>query len=327
MNVTKIAILGYRGEKDTGEVSKELLRVGYDFVTNKGFDLLGISQVEEINLIETTGIGLIGAKIAERYNVVPIVRQMEWKTTDAKENHRQRLTKVIDSSDAVVLFTKEKYAGGQNLLDCLSETDKPVLVFDLINETYVLTTGKNLSSDMNKPAVSYGLDYKEIAQFLLDKNPVCLDLETTGVNNEDDPIEISVVNCKTGYVYFHSFIYSDLEVKAKAFEVNGITKDKYKNAPKLQEIFPILAPFLSNVPVIAYNAQFDYKILKNALKRAGIQIPVLSFHDAMPLAVAKLGTRTAKLADICDHFGIKRGKHDTTSDCQALAEVVRKLAE
>ncbi len=91
--------------------------------------------------------------------------------------------------------------------------------------------------------------------------PVFLDTETTGTRRFSEIIEICIVD-EHGQTLFRSLVNPTTEIEPMASAVHGLTHRYVKDAPRYPEIHEEVMHYLHNRIVIAYNASFDIRLLK-----------------------------------------------------------------
>lgn len=106
------------------------------------------------------------------------------------------------------------------------------------------------------------IDY---AKNKINDDPVYLDTETTGLENDDEIIEIAIVD-SSGNVAFESFIRPQKPIPASATTINNITNAMVANSPTWAEIWPTIKNLLSNHPIGMYNAEFDVRMILQTMK-------------------------------------------------------------
>ncbi|GCF10904.1 3'-5' exonuclease [Dictyobacter arantiisoli] len=104
---------------------------------------------------------------------------------------------------------------------------------------------------------------------------VVLDSETTGLDRDDEVIELGIVDGQTGAVLFNSLIQpQDINRYSLATHIHGISRDMLKEAPRFPEVWPAIQEILRNYErVLVYNAVFDYGMLEATAKRYGYDLP------------------------------------------------------
>lgn len=95
----------------------------------------------------------------------------------------------------------------------------------------------------------------------IEKEPfLVLDTHTTGLDYNDEIIQIAVVN-NTGKKLLDTFIKTDKEITEKAFNIHGIKKEDLSKAPDFKDVYPKLKKIISGKKVYIYNEDFDVSML------------------------------------------------------------------
>jgi len=104
--------------------------------------------------------------------------------------------------------------------------------------------------------------------------PVFLDTETTGTRRFSEIIEICIVD-ERGRTLFRSLVNPTTEIEPMASAVHGLTHRDVKDAPRYPEIHEEVINHLHNRIVIAYNASFDIRLLKQTADCYELAFPAL----------------------------------------------------
>jgi len=120
------------------------------------------------------------------------------------------------------------------------------------------------------------------AKKLVNEDFVVLDTETTGLGNEDEIIEISIIN-KTGESILNTLIKPSRSIPYEATVINGINNADVANAPIWQEIYPAYRNAVKGKLVIIYNKKFDNRIIMQSCKAYGLPTPRIKSECAMLL--------------------------------------------
>jgi DNA polymerase III subunit epsilon len=99
--------------------------------------------------------------------------------------------------------------------------------------------------------------------FQLD-NFYVLDTETTGVGKSDQICQIGIID-KQGKVVIDTLVQPTIPIAAGASAVNGITNAMVKDAPPFMDIYATLSALLAGSVLIAYNMDFDWRMLKQSV--------------------------------------------------------------
>jgi len=143
------------------------------------------------------------------------------------------------------------------------------------------------------------------ARSLLQQDFVVLDTETTGLGDNDEAVAIGVVD-KNGNVLLDTLLHHTKHSSPEALATHGITWEMTRDAPLFAEVYPVLlklldahvttynipedAIYLNQIPIVAYNAYFDARILEQTAERYGL-VPLRSTnkHDVMSQFAAFYG--------------------------------------
>lgn len=158
------------------------------------------------------------------------------------------------------------------------------------------------------------------------------DVETTGLepNSGDRIVEIAAVKAEGERIIdrFHSLINPDVPISHAAFEVNGISSEMLKNAPKPDKIIPKFMDFVKRNVLFAYNANFDAGFLKQELELLNLGLPPdLLIIDMLSMARALVsGLERYSLSSIAEHFGLlEHQKHRALEDSEMSFKVLERL--
>lgn len=152
---------------------------------------------------------------------------------------------------------------------------------------------------------------------------VAIDVETTGlspVNNE--LIEISAIkyNGNKKIDTFSTLVKPKMPIPYRITEITGITNDMVRNSPQIEEVMPSLIEFVGDNPIVAHNANFDYKFIQNYSND--------SFSKNKVIDTVQIGRRlypelpNHKLGTIAKYIGITEdGFHRAEFDCECCAKI------
>ena len=91
--------------------------------------------------------------------------------------------------------------------------------------------------------------------------PIFLDTETTGTQRFSEIIEVCLID-EQGQTLFHTLVNPTVEIEPMASAVHGLTLTDVKDAPRYPEIHEEIVRYTHNRVVVAYNASFDIRLLK-----------------------------------------------------------------
>jgi len=109
----------------------------------------------------------------------------------------------------------------------------------------------------------------ERARQVIGLNPIFLDTETTGVGLYDLVIEVGIVDLE-GNVLFDSLINPGRPIPQDSSKVHGITDEMVADAPSLKTAWSEIEDILHERAIGMYNAEFDYRLMKQSAENAGL---------------------------------------------------------
>lgn len=159
---------------------------------------------------------------------------------------------------------------------------------------------------------------------------ICFDLETTGLNaNQDKIIEIGAFRVKSREILdeFSIFVDPKFEISPKTTELTGITQDMLNGAPDEKTAIEKFIAFCGESPVlVAHNANFDVSFIKAAINRLNISFN-FTYMDTVPLSRALImSIKNHKLDTIAKFLKIPEFQHHRAcDDAKALAHIFISL--
>jgi len=157
---------------------------------------------------------------------------------------------------------------------------------------------------------------------------VVCDLETTGLNPENDEIiEIGLVRLEMGNIAgtFHSLVRPGRPLPVKIKRLTGLDDQKLCSSPTIDLVLPEAINFIGGSPVVGHNVSFDAGFLSAALGRF---LPNL-LYDTRELARLVLpGAFSYRLGSLCASLGIDMPvQHRALDDAVATARLFLVLME
>jgi DNA polymerase-3 subunit epsilon len=163
---------------------------------------------------------------------------------------------------------------------------------------------------------------------------IVFDTETTGLNpaGGDRLVEIGCVEMfnrvETGR-HYHAYFNPDRPMPSEAEAVHGLSSIFLSDKPRFLEKADELLEFLSDAPLVAHNASFDFGFLNHELGRCGRPTICTSrMVDTLVLARTRHPGAKHSLDALCTRFGVDRSqrvKHGALLDAQLLAQVYVEL--
>lgn len=159
------------------------------------------------------------------------------------------------------------------------------------------------------------------------KTFTALDVETTGLRDEDEIIEIGLVHVVDGQISetWQSLIKPSIAIPADITVITGISSEMVKDAPTWNEIEESLSNHLQGQLLIAHNYRFDKNHIESQLGHT-LANDWLDTHDIAKLFLPKL--TSYKLMSLADHLQVNDSSHHRAlNDAEVCAKVYLKLLE
>jgi DNA polymerase-3 subunit epsilon len=109
-------------------------------------------------------------------------------------------------------------------------------------------------------------EHQKAAQWahdLLQGEFVIFDSETTGIGYDDELVQVGAID-QTGTVLLDSLVKPTRPITLKASAIHGLTAEHVAAAPGFPDVYPRLVSVLKGQRVVAYNADFDSRLLQQA---------------------------------------------------------------
>lgn len=178
-------------------------------------------------------------------------------------------------------------------------------------------------------------EYKEIDNIklfkdLLDKKDkyIILDAETTGLNEYDQVIELSIIDLD-GNVLFNSLFNPTIEVSKDAENINGLNKKFLSKEPKWNEKWEEIKSILKDRISLIYNSSFDYRLIKQTCNSFNVEFLDFDVKCIMRLYSEYIGSErwvSLEKAYQYEVGDIVQG-HRSLADCRMCLEIIKAIAE
>jgi DNA polymerase III epsilon subunit-like protein len=161
-----------------------------------------------------------------------------------------------------------------------------------------------------------------------------LDTETTGLDANDEVIQLAIVDMH-GNVLLHTLVRPTVPVGTEARVIHGITDEVLAEAPSFSNLYDTIAVLLGNRSVLAYNADFDRRILTQTCTKHGLPpFEVAEWDCVMERYASFWGERSKaghykpqSLSTACMQQGIDvHGHHDAVKDCLLTLALIKAMA-
>lgn len=172
------------------------------------------------------------------------------------------------------------------------------------------------------------------ASGLLEAGFYILDTETTGLGKLDEIVQIGIID-QNGRTVLNTLVKPTCRIPSQASAIHGIYDDDVCDAPDFVDLYVSLSTTLAGVPMVAYNVDFDWRMLVQTSGRFGLPpLRTGERHCAMKQYARYKGEKKAQggykwhsLTAAAKQQRIKvENAHDALSDCRTTLALVYKMA-
>ena len=174
------------------------------------------------------------------------------------------------------------------------------------------------------------------AQNLTRRQYYVLDTETTGLSAGDEIVQIGIV-AGDGATVLNQLIKPTIPIPSDASAIHGIYDRDVADAPSFKQIYIQLSTQLAGQVVVAYNMDFDWRMLQQTTSRYRLPDLRMGKRDCAMKQYARFkGVRKNngrnyirhKLGNAVRQEGLQVAKaHDALDDAHMTLALIRKMAD
>ena len=170
---------------------------------------------------------------------------------------------------------------------------------------------------------------RTFAAGILAREPLFLDLETTGLDEQAEIVEIALLDVR-GAVLLETLVKPSQPMPEAARQVHGISDQDLSFAPSWPALHARVAAALSGRLVIAHNAAFERRMLRQTAERHQMPPARIETECTMVWLTELNDGRWPSLADAVDLAGAARAPgpwHRAKADAETCRQIVLALAD
>jgi DNA polymerase-3 subunit alpha (Gram-positive type) len=158
---------------------------------------------------------------------------------------------------------------------------------------------------------------------------VCFDIETTGLNPQQDKIieigAVKVVNKKIVGI-FNELIHPQMKLPAIITSITGINDAMLVNADTLDNVIPRFLEFAGDHIVLGHNIMFDYSFIKKAAAKMNMGFEKTGIDTLELSRYLHRDLESRSLENMCRHYQIHNDHaHRAYDDAKATAMLYVQL--
>ena len=162
---------------------------------------------------------------------------------------------------------------------------------------------------------------------IFEREFVCLDLETTGLNAHADAIiEVGAVKFRGGEVTerYQTFVNPGRQIPTFIQQLTSISPAQIERAPRFEQIEAQVADFIGDLPIVGHNIAFDIGFLSSH----GLNLPNRSYNTWDLVSVFLPTLPEYNLTALAKHFELDHEQaHRAVADAETTARVFHKLLQ
>ena len=155
---------------------------------------------------------------------------------------------------------------------------------------------------------------------------VAVDLETTGLEfDKDEIIEVALVRFENGVAAENvDYLVKPGSAVLRPFieSLTGITNADIADAPDFASVAGKICSFIGDLPIVAHNAMFDSKFLKNTMEKVGIPFDHAVWDSLTLSRIAFQDVPNHRLDTLTQELNIERSRaHRALPDAEACGKL------
>jgi DNA polymerase III epsilon subunit-like protein len=169
---------------------------------------------------------------------------------------------------------------------------------------------------------------------LQSKEVLIIDTETTGLNGDDEIIQLGIINLK-GNTLLDTLLKPSVPIAPEAGLVHGITHQDLRSAPAFVELYNDILELVDRQCLVTFNADFDRRLLDQTCQKYGLpKLETVNWDCAMEKYAQFWGQRNLNggykrqsLITACNQQGIRiNGTHEAIKDSLLTLELIKAMA-
>jgi DNA polymerase III epsilon subunit-like protein len=174
------------------------------------------------------------------------------------------------------------------------------------------------------------------ARELVSSNFCVLDTETTGLGDDAEIVEISILDSNCAEL-FTSFVRPSKHIPPEAQAISGITNEMVQHAPSWSDIYDGVMHILAPRRIAIYNMAYDLRLIRQTCLASECWLPVLDRQSkcVMDIYSKFMGEwdnkrgwwKRHKLSSAAQACGVgAQGAHRAIADCRMTLGVIKYIA-
>ena len=168
----------------------------------------------------------------------------------------------------------------------------------------------------------------ELCQNWLRRKALFLDTETTGLDEQAEVVELAILDHQ-GRPVWEGLIRPTVPITPTLTAIHGISNEMVADAPTWADVHNEIGEVISGRLIVAYNAEFDRRIIRQTCALHGLPEHPAEWACAMQMYQDHTGNhRWIKLIEAAKQCGVYPiGQvHQATTDALMCLHIVKRIA-
>ena len=201
------------------------------------------------------------------------------------------------------------------------------------NEVNNNSINDNVTINNEVPVIDLSAEYQKVKTLDMPKDYVTIDVETTGLDfNNDRIIEISAIKYinNSEVDSFSYLVNPNMKLSETIIRITGITNEDLIDKPTIDEVLPKFIHFIEDYTLVAHNASYDFKMITAECNRCHLDVIKNKVADTLVFAkryYSKKEVENYKLETFKKYFNLDYQSHRALADCYTCAYLYQQCLE
>lgn len=201
------------------------------------------------------------------------------------------------------------------------------------NEVNNNSINDNVTINNEVPVIDLSAEYQKVKTLDMPKDYVTIDVETTGLDfNNDRIIEISAIKYinNSEVDSFSYLVNPNMKLSETIIRITGITNEDLIDKPTIDEVLPKFIHFIEDYTLVAHNASYDFKMITAECNRCHLDVIKNKVADTLVFAkryYSKKKVENYKLETFKKYFNLDYQSHRALADCYTCAYLYQQCLE
>ena len=203
------------------------------------------------------------------------------------------------------------------------------------NEVNNNSINDNVTINNEVPVIDLSAEYQKVKTLDMPKDYVTIDVETTGLDfNNDRIIEISAIKYinNSEVDSFSYLVNPNMKLSETIIRITGITNEDLIDKPTIDEVLPKFINFIEDYTLVAHNASYDFKMITAECNRSRLDVIKNKVADTLVFAKRYYSKKEVRKLQTKRHLKnnfnlVLYNTHRALADCYTCAYLYQQCLE